>query len=78
MVVGCYTAWDVSTIPDFHGQVGQQFSIGSSDNDTNCAESVVQAARLGFHPHMAPLDILFNDAGVRPPRNTADGFSDVC
>jgi glucose/arabinose dehydrogenase len=61
---GCYTAWDVSTIPDFNGQVGQQFSIGNSRNDSKCTEAKVQAARLGFHPHMAPLDILFNDAGT--------------
>ena len=63
----CYTAWDVSTIPDFSGQVGEQFAIGKlngSYNDAFCAESKKQAARIPFHPHMAPLDILFNDAGT--------------
>lgn len=60
----CYTAWDVDTIPDFSGQVGEQFAIGSSSNDSECAESSRQAPRLAFHPHMAPLDILFNSGGT--------------
>ena len=62
----CYTAWDVGTIPDFSGVVGQQFAIGdlsATNNDSMCSEAERQAPRLGFHPHMAPLDILFNDAG---------------
>jgi glucose/arabinose dehydrogenase len=63
----CYTAWDVDTIPDFNGEVGEQFAIGNvggNNTDTMCNEAHRQAARLGFHPHMAPLDILFNDAGT--------------
>ena len=63
----CYTAWDVNTIPDFNGEVGQQFAIGqlsATNNDSMCSEVMRQAARLAFHPHMAPLDILFNDAGT--------------
>lgn len=60
----CYTAWNTSTIPDFNGQVGEQFSIGDSANDTDCTAAKRQAPRLAFHPHMAPLDILFNDAGT--------------
>ena len=63
----CYTVWDVSTIPDFSGKVGQQFAIGklsSTNNDTLCSEKYKQAPRLPFHPHMAPLDILFNDVGT--------------
>lgn len=62
----CYTAWDVATIPHFSGRVGQQFAIGqvnASNSDVMCSEKYKQQARLGFHPHMAPLDILFNDAG---------------
>lgn len=63
----CYTAWDVETIPEFDGQVGQQFAIGQlskTNNDSMCSEAEKQAARLGFHPHMAPLDILFDDKGT--------------
>ena len=63
----CYTAWDVETIPDFNGKVGEQFAIGklsSSNSDSMCSEAHKQAPRLGFHPHMAPLDILFNDEGT--------------
>lgn len=63
----CYTAWDVDIIPDFDGQVGQQFAIGQiggNNTDMMCNEAHRQAPRLGFHPHMAPLDILFNDAGT--------------
>lgn len=65
----CYTAWDTSVIKDFSGQTGEQFAIGNfSMNDTNgdamCNEAHRQAARLPFHPHMAPLDILFNDDGT--------------
>ena len=65
----CYTAWDAGSIPGFDGEVGEQFVIGqvSSDNnntDAICASSERQQSRLGFHPHMAPLDILFNDAGT--------------
>jgi glucose/arabinose dehydrogenase len=63
----CYTAWDIDTIPDFNGKVGQQFAIGklsSTNNDSMCSEAHKQAPRLPFHPHMAPLDILFNDDGT--------------
>lgn len=63
----CYTAWDVSTIPQFDGKVGEQFVIGNlngSYDDSLCAPSRRQPPRLPFHPHMAPLDILFNDAGT--------------
>ena len=63
----CYTAWDIDTIPDFNGKVGQQFAIGklsNTNNDSMCSESKRQAARLGFHPHMAPLDILFDGDGT--------------
>ena len=58
----CYAAWDASTIPDFDGQTGDQFSIGTSSNDSQCTKR--EAPSLVFHPHMAPLDILFNDAGT--------------
>ena len=61
----CYAAWDTSAIPDFTGTVGDQFAIGELNNtvnDTVCAQR--QAPRLTFQAHMAPLDILFNDAGT--------------
>ncbi len=63
----CYSAWNTDTIPDFNGEVGEQFAIGrlgSNNSDAMCAASQVQDARLVFHPHMAPLDILFNEAGT--------------
>lgn len=63
----CYTAWNVSTIPQFNGKTGQQFAIGDlskTNTDAKCSEAHKQKARLPFHPHMAPLDILFNDAGT--------------
>ncbi|KAI7662954.1 soluble quino protein glucose dehydrogenase [Hortaea werneckii] len=63
----CYAAWDVSAIPDFEGQVGEQFAIGdlnSTVNDTTCNAANRQAPRLVFQAHMAPLDILFNAAGT--------------
>ncbi len=63
----CYAAWGVSSIPDFSGKVGEQFAIGDlskSNNDQMCSEAERQKPRLVFHPHMAPLDILFNDAGT--------------
>lgn len=61
----CYSAWDPSEIPDFSGEVGQQFAIGelnSTVNDTVCGQRV--APRLTFQAHMAPLDILFNEQGT--------------
>ncbi|EMD00918.1 hypothetical protein BAUCODRAFT_118642 [Baudoinia panamericana UAMH 10762] len=63
----CFTAWNVSAIPNFMGQVGQQFAIGdlnSTVNDTTCSAANVQPPRLAFQAHMAPLDILFNTAGT--------------
>ena len=58
----CFTAWDVDTIPKFNGVVGQQFAIGSSSKDSECSNKI--DPRISFHPHMAPLDILFNDDGT--------------
>ena len=51
-------------IPSFNGEVGEQFSIGSSNNDSDCTAASRQAPRLSFDPHTAPLDILFNSAGT--------------
>lgn len=62
----CFTAWDVGTIPDYNGAVGEQFAIGDirkTNNDEMCSAAHRQPPRLPFHPHMAPLDILFNDQG---------------
>ena len=62
----CFTAWDTDSIPDFSGKVGEQFAIGkvsSSNSDSMCSEAHKQAPALPFHPHMAPLDILFTDDG---------------
>lgn len=61
----CFTAWNTSEIPNFHGSVGTQFSLGenSTDNDTACTNNYV-APRLTFQPHMAPLDIKFNTEGT--------------
>lgn len=58
----CYTAWDVGIIPEWNGEVGEQFAILNSSFDKVCSER--QAPRLGFTPHTAPLDILFNDEGT--------------
>ncbi|WPG99692.1 Hypothetical protein R9X50_00251100 [Acrodontium crateriforme] len=63
----CFSAWNVTDIPDFSGKVGEQFAIGnlnSTVNDTTCSEANRQAPRLVFQAHMAPLDILFNPAGT--------------
>nr|POE47656.1 hypothetical protein CFP56_00987 [Quercus suber] len=63
----CYAAWNASDVPEFNGTTGQQFAIGdqnSTVNDTTCSEANRQAPRLVFQAHMAPLDILFNDAGT--------------
>lgn len=62
----CFTAWSPSTIPAFKGKVGQQFAIGTigpGNNDKLCSNKYKQQAALGFHPHMAPLSILFNPSG---------------
>ncbi|OQO12130.1 hypothetical protein B0A48_02770 [Cryoendolithus antarcticus] len=61
----CFSAWNAADVPDFTGQTGQQFAIGdqnSTVNDTICAS--LQAPRLVFQAHMAPLDILFNEQGT--------------
>jgi glucose/arabinose dehydrogenase len=62
----CYSAWNVGTIPNFDGKVGQQFAIGNvtARDDEACSEAKRQKPRLVFHPHMAPLDIKFNDEGT--------------
>lgn len=57
----CYTAWNTTTIPNFSGSVGDAFAIGPSSGDQQCSQRT--PATLGFHPHMAPLDILFNPSG---------------
>ncbi|KAL9086359.1 MAG: hypothetical protein Q9165_007145 [Trypethelium subeluteriae] len=63
----CFTAWNVSAIPNNTGlQLGSPFAIGdltSTNNDAGCASGTV-APRLTFQAHMAPLDILFNPAGT--------------
>lgn len=64
----CLTAWDTDTIKGFKGKSGDQFAIGdfnknSSSGDAMCNEAHMQRPRLHFHPHMAPLDLLFNDDG---------------
>lgn len=61
----CYTAWDATTIPNYSGQVGQQFAINTlnaTNNDTICQSNYV-APRIAMQAHMAPLDIKFNSAG---------------
>ncbi|KAK3725047.1 hypothetical protein LTR37_000557 [Vermiconidia calcicola] len=63
----CYTAWDPETIPDFNNEIGEQFLIGrTNDNrdDCMCSSEEREPPVLAFHPHMAPLDILFNEAGT--------------
>lgn len=61
----CFAAWQVSEIPDFKGQTGQQFAMGDQNstlNDTTCGERM--APRITFQAHMAPLDIKFNPEGT--------------
>ena len=59
----CFAAWNVTEIPDNAGLVvGMQFSINTTANDTMCRDNRT-APRLSFQPHMAPLDIKFNDDG---------------
>ncbi|KAF2173252.1 hypothetical protein M409DRAFT_62814 [Zasmidium cellare ATCC 36951] len=62
----CFTAWQPQDIPDFDGQVGEQFAVplNSTQNDTTCDLANRQAPRLAFQAHTAPLDILFNSAGT--------------
>lgn len=63
----CFSAWNVSEIPDNENiQVGTQIAIGdqnSTINDTFCREDRI-APRLTFQAHQAPLDIKFNDNGT--------------
>lgn len=62
----CFTAWNASALPQFSGTTGTPFAIGTPNatlNDTTCSEAR-QAPRLSFQAHMAPLDILFNEAGT--------------
>ncbi|CAG5156862.1 uncharacterized protein ALTATR162_LOCUS4655 [Alternaria atra] len=62
----CFTAWNVSEIPDFGGMTGQQFAIGDQNatvNDTFCENDRI-APRITFDAHMAPLDIKFNPNGT--------------
>lgn len=54
-------------VPDFDGEVGEQFAIGTPNstlNDTTCDLANRQAPRLSFQAHTAPLDILFNEMGT--------------
>lgn len=62
----CFTAWQPQDIPDFDGQVGEQFAVplNSTQNDTTCDLANRQAPRLAFQAHTAPLDILFNPGGT--------------
>lgn len=62
----CFTAWNVSEIPDYSGTTGQQFAIGNQNatvNDTLCRDDHI-APRTTFNAHMAPLDIKFNPNGT--------------
>ncbi|SMQ46525.1 unnamed protein product [Zymoseptoria tritici ST99CH_1A5] len=60
----CFAAGAPSALPDFDGQVGDSFVIGSL-NDTNSDDSCTnQKPRLSFQAHSAPLDIKFNNAGT--------------
>jgi len=62
----CFTAWNVSEIPNNSKlQVGTQFSIGDQNatvNDEICANDRI-APRLTFPAHWAPLDIKFDVPG---------------
>ena len=67
----CYSAWDVSSLPNNANiQVGTQFAIddefaagyATAADDALCLQRV--APRLVFQAHMAPLAILFNNAGT--------------
>ncbi|KAI1520771.1 soluble quino protein glucose dehydrogenase [Pyrenophora tritici-repentis] len=62
----CFTAWNVSEIPDYSGTTGEQFAIGDQNatvNDTLCRDDYI-APRITFNAHMAPLDIKFNSNGT--------------
>ncbi|KAI9722761.1 MAG: hypothetical protein M1828_004457 [Chrysothrix sp. TS-e1954] len=62
----CFAAWDAQAVPNFNGQTGMQFAIGTpnaTNNDTTCQNEKI-APRLVFQAHMAPLTILFNDKGT--------------
>lgn len=59
----CFTAWDVSEIPNNSAlKVGSQFANASS-LDQICTNRT--APRLTFQAHMAPLDIKFNSSGTQ-------------
>ncbi|KAI5369238.1 putative soluble quinoprotein glucose/sorbosone dehydrogenase [Septoria linicola] len=65
----CFAAWQPSSVPDFSGQVGEQFAVdfngivgeNNGPNDTLCTDR--QSPRLSFNAHMAPLDMLFTEDG---------------
>ncbi|WEW56085.1 hypothetical protein PRK78_001520 [Emydomyces testavorans] len=58
----CSAAWDVERIPNnTHIQVGTEFALdidGDTKTDDYCSR--VEAPRLSFEAHTAPLDIKFN------------------
>lgn len=62
----CFSAWDVGSLPNNANiQVGTQFAIdpnATNNDDAVCRAKV--APRLVFQAHMAPLAVLFNDAGT--------------
>ena len=62
----CVAAWDPSTIPSPQTGItrGTQFSLLNPPNDPLCQPPTTQPPHLVFHPHTAPLDLLFNPAGT--------------
>ena len=66
----CFSAWNVSELPDHgHLKVGSQFALSASNypNDQNKTDAYCaaqNAPRLTFQAHMAPLDIKFNNTGM--------------
>jgi len=62
----CFSAWNVSAIPNNAGiETGSQFAIGypnGTSNDQLCRENRI-APRLTFPAHWAPLDIVFTANG---------------
>ncbi|CAE7011127.1 hypothetical protein PTNB73_00628 [Pyrenophora teres f. teres] len=72
----CFTAWNVSEIPDYGGTTGEQFAIGDQNatvNDTLCRDDHI-APRITFNAHMAPLDIKFNPNGTAANREDPIGY----
>lgn len=63
----CYSAWNITEIPQNNGiNVGVQFAIGNQNdtvNDLFCQRDR-QGPRLAFPAHTAPLDIKFNSNGT--------------